>query len=457
MSSARPQSTAMMPPPPSPATAMARQLFTDAFNAAFPDCFDDDDDIEWGEEAADANAADPMDRLYKVLDIVLRQMPYFLAEMPPDMFEETVGFPRCMLGYDFVDPCLILRDIRVAPGAAIYTRRKEQHKIAGKMARHRKQRVARARAQGRVIPPRENQPSPLNQMWNQNTIMDEYDNTDPWTPVPGESAVRWNLLGQVSPTSTPRKRKTEDEDEAGRPSKKRRDSPEVAYVGGAVNPYLSPPPSHTKPPPLKPHSPQLKPDPTRIKRKGSEDVDENPTKRRRDSPTEHEPNEQGLSPPSPHSNLPPLSPHSPQHDSTLPPKKRKADGELDEKPTKKQCDSLGLIKQVISAEAVSLSSGTKPEGLVNTISPLNSSTLDKQHGEQGVGQLSSPALTGPFTDAPPTRSSLANIHHPAPSLTAAHPPSTDLSPANSFRDNQQIGKASPSQIWFRRGWSCNLH
>jgi hypothetical protein len=444
--------------------------------------------------------------------------------------------------------CRRLRHLRVALGVAIYRRREKQHEAAARRAKKVMKRNARARRKGQDPTYLTKRPSPLKQVWTQDTIMDEYDNTDPWTPEPGESVlysdyrpassdddmdeynlVMWDAIEQdpamlldegfcleadqaleQTPTllqpclpqealgletaalaTVSRKGETDDEEEPERPSKEHRISPEpseknhipqAAHVRESLNPYISPPSSQAELHPLRASPPPHDSTTCSKKRKASEDLEENPTKKRRESLTAYGFSEQITSalseqtqPEASGNASSPLNTSSPQPASAPSSKKRKAGDDIDETPAKRQRDSPEPGEQAVSPEVVS--SGANPQDLVNNSSPLGSPTVDpvdKQRKGQRVEQSTCPALSGPFTDASPAQSSLTNIHQPDPNLplaglasviiqettpfhNAARPLSTGPSSVNFYGDNQQTGKAPPSRIWFRPGWSCNLH
>lgn len=225
------------------------------------------------------------------------------------------------------------------------------------------------------------------------------------------------------PTTTAGKRQPLDEgelDEAEGPSKKTRLSPQSSR-DEAVNPYVSPPRSITKVGPPTPHSPRLDCTQASNKRKASEALDETPTKKQRVFLEEHVPKEQALSPlpsqpthshPKPHPE-PHLESHPHQRDSTPPPKKRKATEDLNENPAKRQRDSQ-FVEQITLPKVENSHSETKPECLVNSISPLGSSTLATQNPEQEVeSALSETKSECLLNSISPTNSSTLDKQNPA--------------------------------------------
>lgn len=501
------------------------------------------------------------------LDFILRTKPTFLADVPHHVFENTVGFSRFKFGPDtIVKPpapkykifegkvirlrdeedegvrpnpkvqraCQRLRDLRLFVGTALYTHRERQHESHGRRAKRELKKNARMRRKGLEVLYPSNQPSPLKQAWTQRTIMDVFDNTDPWTAEPGESVlysdyrpassdddaddydlVRWDDIAidpvlllddgfcveamQVKTPATALEKKSEKEEGPQQLCEESHFTPnfgefldfsdldfgaemhvpQVAPVGKPLDSHITPPSSQTELPPVGP-SPQRNSTPSPKKRKASEDLHESPTKRLRASLAGHEPakqttsalSEQSQRESSPNTPSPPRS-ASPRSTFVTPsPKKRKASEDLDGKSAKRQRDSAEIGKQSVLPAVVS--SGDRLGSLANSPPTLNSPTLDEQCKEKDVEQSTSPSLNGRFTDASPARSSLTKIHQPDrnlsradttsaisrvpdQSLTSAHPlPTTEVSPVNSC-GNQQTGKAPPSRIWFRNGWSCNLH
>lgn len=510
-----------------------------------------------------------MNDYFMSLDSILRTRPTFLADVPHRVFQNTIGFSRFKYGPDIIvkpvtpkfkivhgkfirlredhdegpvpnpvvqQKCQRLRDLRMLVGHSLLRHRERQVEALTRRAKRVMKKNARMRRKGlEVMTSPTNEPSPLKQTWNQRTIEDVFENTDPWTPEPGESLlysdyrpassddemdafnlVRWDDIGEdpvlllddgfcqtvfplslpqeavpgpepSTPTTAPNSIGTETEEKPEQPSEERHVSPEsgadkhtpqVAHVGEPLNPYITPPSSQTGLPPLRPFPPQHSSTSSSKKRKASEDLDQSPTKKRRESLTGHEIGGQTTSvlvdqiQPEPSVN--PASPQSiasPQPTSPTSSKKRKASDDLDGPAAKRQRCSAVTGEQSGLLEVAS--SGDNLEHPVNSSSLLNSPTVDKQREEQDVEQQSVPVLTAPFTDASSACSSLTGIHQPEhvspagtssaiihepdPSLTSAHPlPTTEASSVNSC-GNQHTGQASPSQIWFRNGWSCNLH
>jgi len=455
---------------------------------------------------------------FQTLDIILGDKPDFLAEVPPRVFQQTVGLPRSKYGPDYIvlertpsvklkvlktgrtiqlnvgkrrddgdgnrvgfNPrvmrkCLRLRDCRLRPGRVIYDYRVWQHEAAYRKTKKVKKREARARLKGQALISPTKRASPLKQVWTQETMNDVYDNTDPWTVTPGESLlysdyrpaylddddspVRWDSIEQdpvmlldeadslatyeaqeQAPTSTP-------------PSS-------LQEVPGVEN--GAPATTSTK---RRADDEEQPEQPRKKQRKASEDAKESPTREQPQALTSHEPGEQIAS-----STFEQTQPQGSVITSTIPfasqpqpnagpsSKKRKASDDLEEVPAKRQRDSPEPDRQLGSPQVLSSLPDTPLGDSVNNFSPFNSPTVDKQHKHQELQQPAFPALTGSVTDASP-RSSSTDNHEIALSLTTAQPPSTAPSSFNSklFCNNQQTGKAPPpSRIWFRSGWSCNLH
>jgi hypothetical protein len=417
--------------------------------------------------------------------------------------------------------CRLLRDSRVALGRALYVRREVQYETAFRRTKKVLKRNARARQNGETVVIPSRQPSPLKQTWAPDTMKEEYDNSDPWTVPPGEGflysnhrlatpdndidtenvnmnypvgcdAVEQDLaqpldaahvnettvlqtdeqheilpLEEEAPGTTSRKRKADDEEAAQRSSKKQcislpdiktcleRQAPQVSNVGPAASSYITPPSSQD--------SAFVKVDCMPI----LDFLAASEAAKRLKSLTANDSGGRILSALAEHTEggnpatvSSQLSASPPQLKATALTKKRKACDDIDQGPVKQRRNSAERDGQ-FGAHQLS-SSGLfirLPEPL-SEYSSSSCATVDGQHREHNFPQAIVTSSLGRAARRPIIRGTLFDHQSRKPPVNTAHllSPTGPSSVTNSAHDDLRISQAPSShRIWYRCGWSCNLH